>query len=627
MKRLSLFAGILGLVAAACSSEADPEPTIGQQQQTLGAGALIDLSMQSKVGVLLDEIPENVRDRAAAALLAKPMSFWQERAHKQLQLATYRLVFRQYFYGGQKKQLPLPPEAARQIAIKGAAKRIKDGKHDTIVVEYQFNGTLLTDEGSPAISEPKLATVGGVWDEPFMFPLDPELLFQRTRYACMDEEDFPLGSVDSEETDSFYDQDCKDEKTLSRFGQCHATERPFRSCRDAVVDAVGAVDTTLRFTRRAWDQATADRVRISRMKPGVTGADLQVVESEFRQNRVVYKYIEPNACELKEERCVTGSGWRRLLEFATSDENVGTKTLDIGAVNYYLSGAKTLNDQYHIFDYSSCHGHYHFAHYGSFSLGDAATTSKKGFCLQSTDRTSNHELSPLHNPYGGCDYQGVEVGWVDQYKAGLPCQWVDITDIDTSGPTVTKPLSFGSNPDGFLCEGNPVLDSKGNPVFEPTAFKNAAGETEWRPKCEFSPNWNANNAHTYDVTLPKPGDGMITTPCARGQIGPLRNCGLANANTRIACNVGSQVTLRCSVAPSAAPQVVRVCDYSESLRTGIPCKYEESVKSGVVSAAGVDVTFACPGARGAAEPGGAISLYTGPVVEGDAASKVTCTKL
>jgi len=367
------------------------------------------------------------------------------------------------------------------------------------------------------------------------------------------------------------------------------------------------------------------------MKPGTNGADLQVVASEFQTNRIVYKYIEPNACELKEEKCVTGSGWRRLLEFATSDENVGNKTLDIGAVNYYLSGAKTLNDQYHIFEYSSCHEHYHFAHYGSFSLGNDATTSKRGFCLQSTDRTSNHELSPLHNPYSGCDYQGVEVGWVDQYKAGLPCQWIDITDIDTSSAPVTKPLSFGSNPDGFLCEGTPVLDKKGNPVFEPTEFRTASGEVEYRPKCEYSADWQANNSHSYDVSLPKPGEGMITTACKRGQVGPLRNCGFKNADQRVACTVGSSVTLRCAVnqkkGATAQPQVVRVCDYSESLRTGIPCRYEESVKSAVVTPSGVDVTFACPGARGAGEPGGAVSLYTAPVVDGDAAAAVTCTKL
>lgn len=642
VKRALGIAGLLSisvLALGACASdfgeEVVPTNNAAEQQTNAAAlnvpGALIDLSMDSKVGVLLDEIPAADRQRLVASLLAKPASFWQERALRQLSLATYRLVFRQYFYGGQKKQLPLPPESIRKITLTGAPTRVvsADGKHDTVVVPYRFEGTLLTDAGSPAASEPALKDVGGVWNEPFMFPVDPELLFQRTRYACMDEDQFPIGSVDSEEADSFYDQDCTGERTLSRFGQCHASELTLRSCREAVTEAVGAVDTTLRFTRRAWDPAIANRVRVSRMT-NQTGADLQVVESEFHNNRIVYKYIEPNACELSEEKCVTGSGWRRLLAFATSDENVGARTLDIGAVNYYLTGNKTLNDQYHIFEYSSCHEHYHFAHYGSFSFGgDQATTAKRGFCLQSTDRFSNHELSPLNNPYSGCEYQGVEVGWVDQYKAGLPCQWVDVTDVDTSAGPVTKPLGFSSNPDGFLCEGVPVTDKRGNPVFEPTEFRTASGEVVYRPKCNFVSNWQTNNTHSYDVTVPQYGDGLITTACTRGQVGPMRNCGFtkpAAAEAKKTCTVGTDVTLKCTTKPNSAPQVVRVCEYSQTLASGIPCKYEDSVASAIVtSSAGGEVKFRCPGARGTSEPGGSFSLYTAPVLDDDAATKVTCT--
>jgi hypothetical protein len=631
MGMLRNVVGVIGLCIfglAACASGEEvvtPNPEIARAQQELPTGALVDLSMESKVGVLLDEIPPSMRERVAASLLAKPQTFWQERALRQVQLATYRLVFRQYFYGGQKKQLPLPPESIRKVVLTGSPTRVIDKKHDTVVIPYRFESTLLTDASSPAASEPALKEVGGIWNEPFMFPIDPELLLQRTQYSCMDEEDFPVGSVDSEEVDSFYDQDCQVERDLSSVGQCHSTKLAVRSCREAVTDSVGAIDTVLRFTRRAWDPKIADSVRVSKITND-KGGDLQVVESEFRNNRIVYKYIEPNACELQEEKCVTGSGWRRLLQFATSDENVGVRTIDIGAVNYYLTGAKTLNDRYHIFEYSSCHAHYHFTHYGSFSYGgDEATTAKRGFCLQSTDRFSNHELSPLHNPYGGCDYQGVEVGWVDQYKAGLPCQWIDVTDVDTTQGPVTKPLAFHSNPDAFLCEGTPILDKKGNPEFEPTEFKTSSGETVYRPKCDLVPGWDANNRHQYDATVPSHGEGLITTTCTRGQIGPLRNCGFKKSTERTACTVGADVKLRCTTQSGAAPQVVRVCDYSEALRTGIPCKQEESIANAPVTAEGADVKFRCPGARGTSEPGGSFSLYTAPVVDEDAAEKITCT--
>ena len=73
---------------------------------------------------------------------------------------------------------------------------------------------LVSDGASPGESERKLANVGGTWREPFILPVDPELLLQRTGYACMDEDQFPFGSVDSEEVDSFYDQTAVVEKTL-----------------------------------------------------------------------------------------------------------------------------------------------------------------------------------------------------------------------------------------------------------------------------------------------------------------------------------------------------------------------------------------------------------------------------
>lgn len=642
MKRALSIVGLgLFTAAAACSSSEgpvanEPEPSLGQEQAPLASGALVDMSMNSTVGVLLDEIPEGMRDAVVAKLLAKPASFWTDRAQRQIQLMTYRLVFREYFYKSRsaRRALPLPPAEKRNVALSGAAKRVRTGKHDTVQIDYTFQGTLLTDAASPGVSEPRLGTVGGTWDEPFTLPVDPELVFQRTRYACMDEEDFPPNSVDSEEVDSFFDATCTDEKTLSRFGQCHQTESPGRSCKQAVEDAIGRVDTKLHFTRLAYSAAVAEKARVDRRRKDkkgafIEGADMQVVDREFRENRIIYRYIEPNACEVQ-EKCVTGTGWRRLLQFSTTDENIGTRTLDIGAVDYYLSGGQTLNDKYHIFEYSSCHQHYHFTHYGSFTLGDSTaqtTNAKRGFCLQATDRFSNHEQSPLHNPYGGCDFQGVDVGWVDQYKAGLPCQWIDVTDVDTTATTVTKPLSFHSNPDGFLCEGTPVLDANGNPVFEPTAFKTDNGETVYRPKCNFVSDWDKTNLHSYDVTLSKSGEGLITTPCTRGQIGPLKNCGFTKGAPQVACTAGAAVKLHCTAAAGAQTQVVRVCERSETLRTGIPCKYEDALATALVPAEGVDVSVNCPAARGGGEPGGAVSLYTSTVTDDGVPAAVTCTQL
>ena len=46
-------------------------------------------------------------------------------------------------------------------------------------------------------------------DGPYIFPVDPELLLHRTGYACVDETDFPLNSVDGENAWQFFDQTCE----------------------------------------------------------------------------------------------------------------------------------------------------------------------------------------------------------------------------------------------------------------------------------------------------------------------------------------------------------------------------------------------------------------------------------
>lgn len=588
-------------------------------------GALVDVKMDSTVGVLLDEIPAAMRDRVAAAIMAKPASYWQSRAKMQVRLTTYRLVFREFYYGG-KKQLPLPPENIWDITLTGPAQRTTVNGHDLVTVPYRFQSTLLTDFESPKVSENQLARVGGTWNEPFIFPLDPELVFQRTGYACMDEEDFPYNSVDSEEVDTFYDHTCTVEKELSPHGACHQTEMPAYDCVDALDRFIGKVETHLVFTRIPWSQARADSVRVY---PATTDtADLEVYLEDFLINRIEYKYFSGDACELKEQ-CIGAPGWRRVLQFNSSDQNRGKQTLDIGAVDYYFSGKTTLNDLYNVFEADQCHGHFHFQHYGQFSLDapGANVTNKQGFCLQSTNRAANNEHSPLHNPYGGCDYQGVAAGWVDQYKIGLPCQWVDITDVDTVRKPVTANLTFTSNPDGFLCEGEWQRDARGELLWEPTEFTNDDGETVYRPKCNFTPGWDLNNEHSYQVTIPKPGETYVTGACDRGQIGPLRNCGLKVAQEKLTCTPGANVTVRCTVPAGKAPQVARVCERSAKLNTSMACIERFALASeAVVTTKDIQVT--CPAARPDGEPGGQISIYSGAVFpDADAAAGVSCTVL
>src|SRR5262249_11374940 len=144
-------------------------------------------------------------------------------------------------------------------------------------------------------------------------------------------------------------------------------------------------------------------------------ADMTGIREQFEINRVIYRYIEPTSCTLA-ERCVGAPGWRRLLQFTASDKNVGGLPLDIGAIDYAHDNtvASQLID-HNVYEYSTCHQHYHFTHYGTFSFGNnPATNAKRGFCLQSTNRFTNNEFGALTNPYADCSYQGVGPGWGDE---------------------------------------------------------------------------------------------------------------------------------------------------------------------------------------------------------------------
>jgi len=580
-------------------------------------GALVDVSMAGRVGVLIEELPTAQREAAAAQLLAQPLGFWEARARAQMALTTYRLVFRTSFYQG-KGQLPTPPPDQWHFEFDagGATRTTVDG-HDLVVMDYTFTSTLVTDVDSPGLADEALAEVGGTWNEPFVLPVDPELLLQRTAYACMDEADFPPNSVDGENVATFYDWQC-----TAQPNNCHITRAATEDCVEALQAHVGSLQTELTFTRVDWDPAKAQMFRSGTVS-NATGADLEVIGEGLENHRVIYRYIPADSCAIA-EGCVGGSGWRRLLQFDASVKNVGPVALNIGDVDFYLDGRDTPLSNHHIFEYSACHMHHHFTHYGNFTYG-GHDGDKRAFCLQSTNRYANHEYSPLTNPFGSCEFQGIEAGWGDDYGAGIECQWIDVTDVDTSAGPVTQPLVFDSNVDQFLCEGNLILDGNGDPTFVPTSFSTPEGDTVDRLACDFVSGWNTNNRQERDAILPVTG-GLINTPCTRGQLGPRRDCGYTEqtgAGATIACTPGAAVTLSCSVANPALPQVVRVCERSTVLGAGTACVFLDALANEIVGAP-TPVSLTCPTARDATEPGGALTLYAAPVLPSDAAQAVTC---
>jgi hypothetical protein len=604
---LSLFASM-----ASCADE----PPVGEAESGLALGALIDIKLTSTVGIVLDEISPPERARVLAYYAAQPEAFWTQRAKRQVEATLYRLVYRNFFYGN-RGQLPLPPAELWRFTIDSAPARIEVDGHDVLAVDYTFRSTLLTSAESAVASDKAFAKIGGTWGEPFLLPVDPEHLFERTGYACMDEEDFPPNSVDSENARFFYDDYCGGGPNNA----CHVTQpAPKQSCAKAIAAHVGGVQTTMRFTRLPWNDALATAVRVG--TPGGATA-LEVVLEGMEDNRVEYRYIPSSSCAIV-EGCVGGSGWRRLLKFTASLRNNGGMPAHVGDVSPDADVIK-----HNMFEYSACHGHMHFSHYGAFSFsagGEEPLGSKKAFCLESTSRYLNNETTPLTHPYS-CHYQGIAAGWGDDYIAGIECQWVDVTSIDTRSGPVSGTLAFDANPDGFLCEGTLVRDADGNPTFESTEFQTESGAPVDRFACTRTEGWESDNHGETEVTLSRDGT-YVTEPCTRGQLGHLRNCGFTKQDNRVACTPGKAVRVQCSVPATARPQALRLCDYSAVLGTGLACTWDAALAGGTIAPGTTSkLAFTCPAARDSREPGGAYSLFTAPSFGGDASAPVTCTQL
>ena len=217
---------------------------------------------------------------------------------------------------------------------------------------------------------------------------------------------------------------------------------------------------------------------------------------------------------------------------------------------------------------------------------------------------------------------------------------------DARGRQSTREAAHVTTRFGFLCEGT-FLDANGLPlgpndsvVWEPTGLFTPDGDPVEKPKCELKDGWDDNNVHEVQETILPHGQGLITSACTRGQIGPLRNCGFGTTPTVTNCTPGAQKTATFTIPAGAPPQVVRVTEYSHQLNSPIPARYEDSwvplspgvsdqpamlANAIVMPGAPLTLTFTCPSPMtgGAPEPGGTYSVYTAPVFPEDPAAVVT----
>jgi len=123
------------------------------------------------------------------------------------------------------------------------------------------------------------------------------------------------------------------------------------------------------------------------------------------------------------EKCSPYLGRRKLLRFTV-------RTINLGYADMISPQPKELPEY---FQYSTCHGHWHFRGYAIYSLYDQRgqiieKAGKESYCLEDSGPVVKApwvECSPAYD----CGHQGVQRGWTDEYGSSLDCQWLDVTDV------------------------------------------------------------------------------------------------------------------------------------------------------------------------------------------------------
>ncbi|WP_437677582.1 lysyl oxidase family protein [Sorangium sp. So ce131] len=246
-----------------------------------------------------------------------------------------------------------------------------------------------------------------------------------------------------------------------------------------------------------------------------------VAQSSLYINR---QYFPADSCAIAES-CIDAPGERRLLNFSTQTPNIGEADMVLG-------NPLDVQD----FEFSSCHGHYHFEGYARYELVDlvgnvVATGHKQAFCL--LDSSPVGIPGSPSTPRYHCEFQGIQRGWSDVYGAGLDCQWVDITDV----PSGDYALRIMINPDQTLPESDYSNNIIEVPVFIP------------------------DDGSTGGPTGP-------LSPCPPGTSGAGRDCGwsIAAGAQSLACEPGAPVTVGCGCATGGAcagDPMIRVCEGAE----------------------------------------------------------------
>ena len=239
--------------------------------------------------------------------------------------------------------------------------------------------------------------------------------------------------------------------------------------------------------------------------------DLIVDQKRLLQNWVVrVEKLPASFCSVEEGGITPGE--HTLLRFTVSTPNIGTADLTLGDPNVHVANGDGL------YEFATCHRHYHFRHYTLYELIDPATgftwrAAKRGFCMIDVEKFQDYP-GPANNDrnYLSCGApatatqpaiagnQGISVGWADTYVWKLGGQYFVLDGGDGQPP---------------VPPGTYILRITVNPPFqagpgEPCRFMDSGGLCHQLPELNYF-----NNVSEIQIDVPD-------HPGKQG-VGPLKN--------------------------------------------------------------------------------------------------------
>jgi Lysyl oxidase len=237
----------------------------------------------------------------------------------------------------------------------------------------------------------------------------------------------------------------------------------------------------------------------------VGSVDLEVSKNLGQQWVVRDEHLSATACSVIEGG--VEPGLRRLVRFTVTINNIGDADLFVGDPN---------DPKYDgLFEFASCHHHYHYKNYATYELIDPRTghkwrAAKAGFCMLDTDPlpTANGNEPPRAKQFLNCGaigvagYQGISHGWSDTYRFFLGGQYFVLDGGDGQAP---------------VPPGDYIIRITANPAYAP----------DKRGNCPLVKDAATGLCHNFAESNYRNNvaETLITIPAHPGRegVGPLKN--------------------------------------------------------------------------------------------------------